>query len=653
MKINPTLLFLPGLMISISTSAQQIRMDLKPAPLDHVQQTTNYVSKKSKTSQAVIWSEDFSAGIPAGWQNIGYNGLLGSDPAALWEYRGPSTTPNNSTGSRGQWATGIGTITSPTTSNGFMIFDSDYLDNGGTANPGTGLSPAPHLGTLVTDTIDLSAHNRIEIRFNSYARSFFAEFKLALSSDGGQSFPDTIEFHDDLPNNIASARDDILSADISSYVGGSALAVLSFIFDGRPGNANGNGYYYWMIDDIEIADLPKHELRFTDAGGAPAHDIIFDGNSPGSKQGHMENANKTGVSFDSNILNYGSQTQTGVTLTVDIYGSNGFVRSVSSSPPVTIKYGETATFDSLFTPQWVPSAIDDYTFVYTLSSDSIPLTAAPRDSFNLFVTDSTTSLDFGTFDNTVGTGVNLGDDGARIASRLYFPNGARVSSVTLGIASATVAGGEIEIGIYDTTGFRLASGYGAAPKASKIFTIAANQAGANRLVTFDMKGVTTIDLAPGAYYFDITMNSNGGQNPIRIANDGSFPQPSSGALGWFASLMYVSTANSWFAGFQNSDAFESPFIRVNTDFDFSIDEDAIDFELYPNPSSGLVNLKISERGIYQVVLTDMLGKSLYDEQIDTFDRSAHQIDLSHFAKGVYLITISDGNNTGSVKMAIR
>ena len=104
-------------------------------------------------SAASFWTEDFSNGISATWTNS----------TAPWEYRGASTSPNNSSGGRGAYS-GINNnlaanslIASSTVSNGFIIFDSDYYDNNGVVGAfGTGMYPTPHNGELMTDMIDLS-----------------------------------------------------------------------------------------------------------------------------------------------------------------------------------------------------------------------------------------------------------------------------------------------------------------------------------------------------------------------------------------------------------------------------------------------------------------------------------------------------------------
>ena len=123
-------------------------------------------------SEAIIFTEDFSGGIPTGWLNYVENGSGVLLPNGSWEYRGPSTTPDNTTGSRGAQA-GAGTpLQSPTAANGYVIFDSDFLDDAGLPNnTGNGIAPAPHVGFLITNTIDFTGHPFIELKFNASVNS--------------------------------------------------------------------------------------------------------------------------------------------------------------------------------------------------------------------------------------------------------------------------------------------------------------------------------------------------------------------------------------------------------------------------------------------------------------------------------------------------
>ena len=131
--------------------------------------TKEYVSNvKIPKSVAPFWSEDFASGVPATWTN---------SPAAPWAYRGPSTSPNQTVGSEGAWSGNGSPIQSLSAGNGFMIFDSDYYDNGGIqaqSGNGTGMYPsngsnAPngHTGLLTTGPIDCSLYPAASLIINS------------------------------------------------------------------------------------------------------------------------------------------------------------------------------------------------------------------------------------------------------------------------------------------------------------------------------------------------------------------------------------------------------------------------------------------------------------------------------------------------------
>ena len=154
-------------------SFAQVTSDAFPEPTD----VSTKILKSKKIFSSIsskanpFWSEDFSGGIPTTWTN-------GSTPtppviSAPWVYRGSSTNPGVTTGSQGAYAGTNGPIASPTAGNGFMIFDSDYYDNGGTAgnfgagtypcNSITGGAPTGHVGTLTTDAIDCSMYSDVSI----------------------------------------------------------------------------------------------------------------------------------------------------------------------------------------------------------------------------------------------------------------------------------------------------------------------------------------------------------------------------------------------------------------------------------------------------------------------------------------------------------
>ena len=131
------------------------------------------------------------------WTTNGNDGWGSNDPNALWEYRGISTSPNNSIGSRGAYESTHDPIISPTAPNGFFIFDSDYLDNGGVAGAfGTGNSPTPHESWLISPTFSTVGFSHILINFHTYNRRFAGDAYILLSKDGGMTWGDSVTIMD-------------------------------------------------------------------------------------------------------------------------------------------------------------------------------------------------------------------------------------------------------------------------------------------------------------------------------------------------------------------------------------------------------------------------------------------------------------------------
>ena len=205
------------LMVAAISFSQISENGLFPEPTDVSTKTlkSNHIYSSIAEKAVPFWSEDFSGGIPTTWTN-------GSTPtlpviSAPWVYRGPSTSPGVNTGSQGAYAGTQGPIASPTASNGFMIFDSDYYDNGGNSgnfgagtypcNSITGGPPTGHIGILTTDSIDCSMYSDITMLFNSFYREYTGIAKVAFSIDGGITYTDTLEVHPGVEVNEQTVND--------------------------------------------------------------------------------------------------------------------------------------------------------------------------------------------------------------------------------------------------------------------------------------------------------------------------------------------------------------------------------------------------------------------------------------------------------------
>ncbi len=618
------------------------------------------------TSANVVWSEDFSGGIPTGWtQN-------GTPATAVWEYRGPSTTPNNTTGGRGNFSGVNNTpptntpIVSTTASNGFMIFDSDYLDNAGTGNFGSGSAPAPHVGRLITNSIDLSQHTALELKFEMYARRFFSDWFVAFSIDGGTTYIDTIEFFPDdvVAVNAATPDNAIALANVSSIIGGQSNVVMQFIFDGTPGNVNGNGYYFWMIDDIELRTPPANQMLFTTWNGAPAHDFIANGNGAAyPKYGIMQTNQIVPIEFDANFYNYGTNTQTNATLEVEIWditsGSPSLVTTIPAPGCATLAPGDTCNFNDLTTPQWTPPASEAaYLLVYKAVSDSITSAmTTTTDTFAFFVNDDLYSTDRNQVDNYVGTNsanpeiIAMGvmyemsnEDPLNPGSGLVY-----VDAVNIELSALTDSTADIEIAFYDTATFAFNAGWSNPPTAAfrRSFTLDGTMPGNN--VAFDCQDANgnALVLPAQPWLMIINFFPNATDGVIRIANDASFDQPG------ISTVMQLADGN-WFGGF-TSQAHEGTHIRLDvgtpggdleqTDFDA--------FSMYPNPTAGDTKIEFTEGGDYTIEVVDMTGSRVISLEESVNANEAIELDMSSYPMGIYLVNIKGENINKTAKLTVK
>ncbi len=71
--------------------------------------------------------------------------------------------------------------------------------------------------------------------------------------------------------------------------------------------------------------------------------------------------------------------------------------------------------------------------------------------------------------------------------------------------------------------------------------------------------------------------------------------------------------------------------------------------MYPNPTSGVLNLKLKNNNVSQVFIYDSTGKIIYKRQFP-IENNQLQIDLSNFNNGMYFIKIQEENRILSTKI---
>ena len=617
-------------------------------------------------AETPVWSEDFASGIPATWLTSGGTANGASDTDAVWVYRGTSTTPSNATGSRGGYAgsaaTGQTPIASATASNGFVIFDSDFLDNAGIAgNFGNGIAPSVQVASMVTDMIDLTSYTVIDLMFTQYYRRFAGPGAsqavpatyIDFSTDGGATFPYSVTLNAAIAVNSGTASNDIATISAGSMVGGHDSVKVRFRWDGD--------YYFWQIDDIAIINTPANRLTYTDYNGAPAQDIIFGPASGSSRMGITTLKQARSLSFDCNIINSGSAAQSNVKLTVDIFNSSGSnVQSVSSATITTLNAGDTANWNTLntYATAWTPSAEDGYTFLYTVTSDSA---TAVSDTFNVFVTDSLMSMDFNSWDNSIGASSNTTQwgDGAQMNNRHDLVGDEMLWGTRVYLASATTAGAILEIGVYDSSAFDGSTGMDPNKLVAYGQRVITTTDTAQGFVRFDFTDPTTgrgVDLlnSNGAYFYNLTMYDNQGGDHIRIRNDESWAKVSG------SGYMYLAALGNWYSGYSGSLGFNNLWIRAiacpaanaAACMTTSLDEGQLEgITLMPNPANDIVHIDFGmAMGEFNVTLIDMTGKVVKAESmLASSDSPVYVGDLN---AGMYMVQIQQADVMKTFKLSV-
>ena len=633
------------------------------------------VNKIPENSMNVIWSEDFGAGIPGTWQNMGYNGALPTStilPNALWEYRGTQTSPDINTGSRGAYAGGTGVIESNSHHNGFIIFDSDYLDNNGVPGAsGTGLAPTPHVGTLSTDDIDLANYPNVQLEFFSYQRRFFGQAFIAFSNDGGVSWPDSIEYHF-LEVNQATDNANYERSKISDYVGGSPNARMKLVFDGATdGNTNGSGYYFWQVDDLAISEVANIDLVLNSVDmyvGNNGIDNSFFSGPIGSLYDYPSTDNMRDyygqipmdqmdeVKWGHVIYNWGALANNQVSCSMDIQHNGGSVYQITENGGSLLS---DSTMIHYSTASYMPTQTGEYTFIYTVLGDSVdgsPIDNTTERSFEVTDTVFNAYKPGTNYTDCVGTGHFTGsDDGFRLGNIYDLTTDKEITSVTIRLYRSnsdyynTLPGGLIQVQVFDTTGF-WSSGIenldsntpNAGQKLYSDFHTVTSQDTADRYITIAIPTVDPLTgnpvnrvLPAGSYMVAVELYSNGGASPIRIYDDVDVDRYP------YYSQIYI-PGDQWYT---NPNA---PYIAANFG-DWGVpssieeNEEGINHMIYPNPTKGLCNLDINLDNQEEVkfIIRDVTGKIVVEKNFSNLmGRFSHTFDLQNLESGVYFYEIN-------------
>jgi len=482
----------------------------------------NNGATQNAMKKAIIWSEDFAGGIPVGWSNTG------TPAAALWEYRGPATTPNVGTGGRGDCSSGA-PIASTTAANGFMIFDSNYLDNNQYCNAtpvNSGAAPAPQIGILQTDSIDLSAESSVMFSFYTDMRKFAGTQSVNVSTDGGVTWTEVWEAG--LTPNTPFAG--LVSVNITSIAANQADVRLQFEWDAD--------YYEWMIDDIILESAPGNDLILSEKYFNTTDDET--NIETHYFQVPFTQANFDTITFGGIVLNGGDALQPNTRLYVDVSGQGTYSDS-SAAVNLASNVIDSLNITNSFMPN---SGIGTYNITFNVSSDSTDLN--PTDNtmnFSFDVTDTVYARDNG--DNPMGWQTRAHATDLKAQANLFeIYTQDTATSISVVFGSISNVGTTVSIHLWDSTL--------TAPIASNSFYQLTN-ADFGNWVTFMLPKTP---LPPGPYFAGVEVVTDTAY--IEMDNDPPFPTAPIQTYIYNDATDGTGGGGMWFTERRNI-----PFIRLN------------------------------------------------------------------------------------------
>jgi hypothetical protein len=249
---------------------------------------------------AVIFSEDFAGGIPAGWSNVDVPAV-----GVSWVW--------TTTGSFNPYPFGALATAGTSAANGYIKFDSDSA----------GASVGGENGVLTTTAINCTGFATVKLRFNEIFVQFAASTGTLLVSNDNSTWTAVHSAETGLAQNESTPNPNAVDIDISSIAANQATVYLRFDYVG-------DYDYFWMIDDVELYEPSANDVA---AGGfeVPFNSCALSATEP--------------VTMD--IINVGTSAVSGFSASFTADGGTPVVEAVSSTinPGDTLSYTFTATAD--------------------------------------------------------------------------------------------------------------------------------------------------------------------------------------------------------------------------------------------------------------------------------------------------------------------
>ncbi len=579
----------------------------------------------STNRETVIWSEDFTNGIPSNWSNSGAPAL------AVWEYRGPSTNPNQLVGSRGSCLPdgNVGeAIASTTAASGFVIFDSNYWDNN--LNPctvdnfGTGQAPGPHLAYLTTASIDLTGFANTALVFEQYIRYYLGNTRVEISIANG---PWEVLYSNVLDQGITTQNTQTVRMPLPAAAGNQSNVKLRFVYDGL--------YYFWQLDDIRIVQGYANDLLIENSSYGD-----FDFNNPDHTTGFemMEytqypSAFAPLVHLKSNVFNFGTNAQNNVALNTRLVNDNTNALLYDGTSPILSSLAPGA--DSvLFAGEFQMAAdVSDYSVYFnSLQTETDENTDNNLDTLHFKITPVTYARDKNKLASMFLPSEAFANAPFEMGAVYLLPSsGQQLHSVSVAIGEGTTLPSSIYATVFP---FSLATGIGGAISSTQDYPI--TEADINTFGGASMKVLS----------FDTPVNLSQGLYLVAVGSANSAFEAVIGLSGKSEDLSaWVRFNNS------NTDLFyltRTPMIRMNFGPVSNTTEQSFGqtFQIYPNPAEEVLSISLNEKESALIEIFDQTGRRVLSQKSNN-EVLKIEMNTSEFSPGIYTVRVTQANRSSA------
>jgi len=625
--------------------------------------------------QSVLWGDqpgqgDFNGGLN-GWTafTIECNGA--PSEYNLWQWS------EDGTASRGSFADGTGSITSPSSCNGAMTFDSDFYDNNGDAvDPttgdlieiafGSGPCPVDQIGELVSPIIDISGADAssVSVSFYQDARQFASSFLVGYSLDGGETWTD-IPVNTNLEGNSRVEPAEVFQSIPLPGAAGSSNLRIRFRMEAN--------YYYWIIDDVKIVEGFQNDLELADYFWTPASAI-----QPAAMVEHDP------FLFQTQVINRGSDDQTDVQFFVEVQeiseDANGDLEFITvhadSAFYDLLPAGDTlvAEIDSLWNPDLDPGL---YRIVYLITQ------AEEEENFD----DNFEVAIFAVSENFLSKDLDNGNNrsrnfqtpgGAHAYANLYtIPAEVQEDFVLEQIewrssanpSDGPLAGNTINIYLLEATGELVESGFNTLDLGTTSITFD-DQMEFKGFAEYTFPNENDDEGNPvqdGLFSTALEDFETGGSRIPLIPGNGyatitEYPEASGFIFQHYSTEINYQFLSSllkydrWFTGYAGENGF-APVISMALALSTSVDETPLPdgtMTLFPNPATDFVQAQFNfDNSIDATITLASIDGKVIEYKNQSLLNEVVQFNTSNLAEGMYLLRVATEIGTKTEKFVVK